>query len=568
MAEFEITIDNLKIKTDGTKTILEVARENSIDIPTLCYLKDISVTGSCRVCVVEVEGYKNMVTSCNTFPSPNMIIKTSSEKTLKARKTAIELLLSNHNNNCLSCVKNQKCDLQKLSKQFNCDEERFAGEKSLKGIDLSSKSIVRDLSKCILCGKCVAVCNKRQNVTAIGKIDRGFNTKIGCSFNKGLENSTCVGCGQCVLVCPTGALVEQNEVVKTLNYFYEPNTEVVVMTAPSIRVAIAEEFGEKVGTFSEGKLAKALRRIGFNKVYDVNISADITIVEESKELINRIKNNGKLPLFTSCCPAWYKFVVDHYPDYIDNLSTCKSPNEMLAALVQYKHKVENSNRKLRIVSIMPCTAKKFEIVRDSAIDSVLTTRELAEMIKAKNINFNSLKDDVFDSPFEEYSGAGLIFGATGGVMEAALRTAGEMLTGKKIDNTQFEVVRKSSGIKELSLTVSGINLNVAIVNGLENAKQVMDEIKKGRKIHFMEVMTCPGGCVNGGGQPLVDYNKISVEEVIKARSESLYSHDAAKELKTSHDNPSVLNIYKDLLKNDDHLIHQLLHIDLSKIKKD
>ena len=559
MEQFEIIIDNQKVKVNSNQTILEAAKSIGINIPTLCYLKDINEPASCRVCVVEVEGARNLVTSCNTKVRPNMVVNTTSERVLNARKTTVELLLSNHNKNCLSCSRNLNCTLQKLSKDLHCDADRFKGEVTESKLDFTSPSIVRDQSKCILCGRCVAVCSSRQGVDAIGKIGRGFNTTIGCAFEKGLEESTCVGCGQCINVCPTGALREVNDINKVLGFLNDKEVETVVQVAPSVRVALAEEFGAEIGTFCEGKMVSALRKLGFNHIYDVNVAADFTIVEESKELLDRINNKtAPLPMFTSCCPGWYKFAEEFAPEFIPNISTCKSPNEMLGSLVKYYF--EKQNKKVRIVSIMPCTAKKHEIRRNGEIDANLTTRELAELIRHKNIDFNALNDEKFDNPFGTYSGAALIFGATGGVMEAALRTANKYLN-KDEKPADIEVVRNSIGRKEVEIKTDTITLKVAIVNGLQNAKNLLKDIKEGKAdFHFIEVMACPGGCVNGGGQPIVDYSKTPLKEVIAKRSAPLYNEDSKNSVRASHENQAVLEVYKNLLNNDEELIHKLLHI--------
>lgn len=559
MEQFEIIIDNQKVKVNSNQTILEAAKSIGINIPTLCFLKDINEPASCRVCVVEVEGARNLVTSCNTKVRPNMVVNTTSERVLNARKTTVELLLSNHNKNCLSCSRNLKCTLQRLSKDLHCDADRFVGEVTKSEIDFTSPSIVRDQSKCILCGRCVAVCSSRQGVDAIGKIGRGFNTTIGCAFETGLDKSTCVGCGQCINVCPTGALREVNDINRVLSFLNDKDIETVVQVAPSVRVALAEEFGAEIGTFCEGKMVAALRKLGFNHVYDVNTAADFTIIEESEELLNRInEKTGPLPMFTSCCPGWYKFVEEFAPEFIPNISTCKSPNEMLGSLVKYYF--EKQNKKVKVVSIMPCTAKKHEIRRNGEIDANLTTRELAELIKYKNIDFNALEDEKFDNPFGTYSGAALIFGATGGVMEAALRTANEHLN-KTRQPADIEVVRNSIGRKEVEIKTDTITLKVAIVNGLQNAKNLLKDIKEGKAdFHFVEVMACPGGCVNGGGQPIVDYSKTPLSEVIAKRTAPLYKEDSSNSVRASHENKAVFEVYKNLLNNDEKLIHKLLHI--------
>lgn len=554
--EIEVIIDGNKYAADSSETILQVCRRNKIEIPTLCYLKDVNEPASCRVCVVEVEGMRKLVTSCSTKVTPNMVVTTNSNRVLKARKTALELLLSNHNKNCLNCPKNLKCDFQKLCEQFHCDTEKFAGVTSKNVIDDSNHSIVRDDSKCILCGKCVAVCKKKQGCSAITKINRGFDTKIGTSFDRPLQESSCVGCGQCVLVCPTGALTQKNEINEVLSVLDHKDVIKVAQVAPSVRVSIAEEFGNEIGTFAEGKMVTALKKLGFDFVFDVNMGADFTIVEEAAELIEHLgKNTGK-PLFTSCCPAWFNFCQKNYPEFESCLSSSKSPNEMLGSIVKYYF--EQQGKKVEIVSVMPCTAKKREIIAHGVIDYSITTRELGELIKLKNINFNALEDSKFDDPFGEYSGGGLIFGVTGGVTEAALRYAVYKLTGKKRDI--IEDVRYSEGVKEVSVDLGDKKLSLAIVHGLANAHTVLEGLKSGKKHYdFVEIMACPGGCVNGGGQSFVDYSKVDVNEVIKKRSAALYKVDGDMKFKDASDNKGVEKVYKELFKDDHNLIHKLLH---------
>lgn len=554
--EVKIVIDGKEFVANSNDTILKVARANGIDIPTLCYLKDINEPASCRVCVVEVEGMPKVVTSCSTKVKDGMVIKTNTGRVLSARKKAMELLLSNHNKNCLSCPKNLKCDFQKLTEKFGCDVDNFTGEVIKNAIDDSNHAIVRDDSKCILCGKCVAVCAKRQGCNAIGKINRGFETKIGTSFDKPMQESTCVGCGQCVLVCPTGALTQKTEVNDVLDILDEKDVIKVAQVAPAVRVAIGEEFGEEIGTFAEGKMVSALKECGFDYVFDVNMGADFTVVEEAQELIERINSGKDFPLFTSCCPAWFNYCEKFYPEFVNNMSSSKSPNEMLGSLVKYYY--ESQGKKVKIVSIMPCTAKKREIIARGTIDKSLTTRELAQLIRLKSINWDNLADSKFDDPFGEYTSAGLIFGVTGGVTEAALRYATYKLTGKKQDI--ISDVRYSEGVKEVSVKIDNKELKLAIVHGLANAPKVLDSIKNGEKMyHFVEIMACPGGCVNGGGQPFVDYNKIDVNDVIKKRSESIYHADGNMKFKSSEDNEGVKEVYDKLLKNDKNLIHELFH---------
>ena len=554
--EINLIIDGKTVKADSNATILEVARANGVEIPTLCYLKGVNTPASCRVCVVEVEGARNLVTACSTKVREGMVVRTNTTKVLKARKTAIELLLSNHNKNCLSCPKNLKCDFQRLCEQFRCDTEKFAGAMTEGKKDDSNHSLVRDDSKCILCGKCIAVCAARQGCSAIGKINRGFETKVGTAFDSPMQESTCVGCGQCILVCPTAALTQKNDLDPVLEILDKKDVIKVAQVAPAVRVAIGEEFGAEIGTFSEGKMVSALRACGFDFVFDVNNGADFTVIEEANELLGKLEKGDKLPLFTSCCPAWFNYCEKFYPEFVENMSTTKSPNEMLGSLVKYYF--EQKGKKVEIVSVMPCTAKKREILAHGVIDNSITTRELGELIRLKGIDFNALPEGKFDDPFGEYSGGALIFGVTGGVTEAALRYAVHKLTGKKQDI--IEDVRYSEGVKEVTVDVAGTKLNLAIVHGLANTPKVLDAIKSGEKTyHFVEVMACPGGCVNGGGQPFVDYSKTPVEEVISKRSKSIYKADGDCKFKESADNESVAKMYKERLKDDKHLIHELLH---------
>ena len=556
-----LTIDGIPVVADSNDTILEVAKKVKIDIPTLCFLKNINEPASCRICVVEIEGLKKLMTSCTTKVREGMVVKTNSSRVINARKKVMELLLSNHNKNCLNCPKNLKCYFQSLCEKFSVDTERYAGETSSNTIDDSNHAIVRDDSKCILCGKCISVCAKRQGCSAITKINRGFATKIGTAFDRPLQESPCVGCGQCVLVCPTGALTQKTEIHEVLDLLDEKDVIKVAQVAPAVRVAIGEEFGEKIGSFAEGKMVSALKSIGFDYVFDVNMGADFTVVEEANELIEKLTSGKDLPLFTSCCPAWFNYCEKFYPDYVKNLSTSKSPNEMLGSLVKYFF--ESQGKKVKIVSIMPCTAKKREILARGTIDKSLTTRELAQLIRLKSINFERLDDSKFDDPFGEYTGAGLIFGVTGGVTEAALRYATYKLTGKKQDI--IESVRYSDGVKEVTVNLGDKKLNLAIVHGLSNAPKVMDALQSGdKKYDFVEVMACPGGCVNGGGQPFVDYNLHDVNEVILKRSQSIYNADGNMKFKSTEDNKGVKKIYKDVLHDDKALIHKLLHYEHDK----
>jgi len=556
MENFIVEINGLKFEANANDTILDVARRNGIDIPTLCYLKNLNEPASCRVCMVEVEGMKNLVTACSTKVRENMVIKTTTNRVLRARRNAVELLLSNHNKHCLTCQKNTNCALQKLCVKLNCNSEKYAGEISKFLIDDTNHAISRDDSKCILCGKCVEVCAKRQGCSAITKINRGFDTKIGACFDRPMQDSACIGCGQCTLVCPTGALVMKNNINEVLDILDEDDVIRVAQVAPSVRVAIGEEFGGEIGAFEEGKMVTALKECGFDYVFDVNNGADFTVIEEGNELIQRLTEKKGLPLFTSCCPAWFSYCEKFYPEFVNNLSTAKSPNEMMGSLVKYYF--EQQGKKVKIVSIMPCTAKKREVIAHGEIDQSITTRELAKLIRMKNINFNTLPESKFDNPFGEYSGAGLIFGVTGGVTEAALRYAVYKLTGRK--QNVIDAVRYSNGVKEVDVSIGEQIIRLAIVHGTANAPRVLEAIKTGEKMYdFVEIMACPGGCVNGGGQPLVDYNEVSVDEVIKKRSASIYKADGDCKFKESSENESVRKIYEELLHGDHELIHKLLH---------
>ncbi len=552
----KIFIDNKECVANAGETILEVAKRNGFDIPTLCFLKGVNEPASCRVCVVEVEGARNLCTACSTKVRENMVVKTNTKRVIDARRNALELLLSNHLKNCLECPRNLRCDLQRLTEQFNCDVTKYEGEKTKPSFDDSNNAIVRNGSKCILCGKCVAVCAARQGCHAIGKVNRGFNTKIGTAFDAPMQESTCVGCGQCTLVCPTAALTMKSNVEEVVKLLDKKDVIKVAQVAPAVRVSIAEAFGAEIGTFAEGKLVAALKACGFDYVFDVNNGADFTVIEEANELLGKLKEGKGLPLFTSCCPAWFNYCEKFYPEFAGNMSSTKSPNEMLGSLVKYYFEKQGKN--VEIVSVMPCTAKKREILAHGTIDLSITTREFADLIKLKGVNFNALKDEKFDDPFGEYSGGALIFGVTGGVTEAALRYAAFRLTGKK--QNIIEDVRYSEGVKEVTVSINGVKINLAIVHGLANAEKVMEAVKSGKKqYHFIEIMACPGGCVNGGGQILVDYNKTPVLEVIKKRSAAIYAADGDCKFKGSNENKSVEKIYKELLGNDRALIHKLLH---------
>lgn len=563
-----LKINNVPVSVEPGTTILQAAKSIGIKIPTLCYLKDINEIGACRVCVVEVKGARNLVASCVYPVNEGMEVFTNSERVLKARKTTIELLLSNHRKECLSCERNTNCELQTLAYEYCCDANKYAGAMCTEPQDSSTEYLIRDNTKCVLCRRCVAMCNKVQKIGVLGASERGFDTHIGCAFDMNLVNTPCIGCGQCVTVCPTGALREKDEITRVKEALADSSKYVIVGSAPSVRAAIAEEFGNPVGTNGEGKMFTALRLIGFKKVFDVNCSADFTIMEEATELLGRITNSGTLPMFTSCCPGWITYMEKNFPDLLDHLSTCKSPQNMFGALIKhvFSKKEGIDPKDIFVVSVMPCTGKKGEKTRTYTdgivdVDAVLTTRELARLIKNNAIDFNALPDGTLDSPFGEYTGAGLIFGATGGVMEAALRTAAVKLGGGKKAPLEFTQVRGLDGVKSAEYDVNGIKVKVAVVNGIGNANELCQMVRDGKADYqFIEVMTCPGGCVNGGGQPINgDYNN-NRAEVTSKRAAVLYNGDKAMAHRRSHDNESVLTIYKEYLgEPNGHEAHKLMH---------
>lgn len=560
---------NLKINgipvcvPEGT-TILEAARKAHIEIPTLCFLKDVNCVGSCRMCVVEATGARGLVAACVYPVAEGMEVRTNTEKCRQSRKMTLELFLSKHKKKCLSCERNHNCELQKLSLGYSVDEDRFKGEDFVLPIDTSTPYVVRDNDKCINCMRCVAAC-KKQNVNAIGPIGRGFNVHIGSAFDRPLSESPCVGCGQCIVACPVGALAEKSNVDEVWSALSNSTKKVIFYTAPSVRATLGEAFDMPIGTNVEGKMVAAIRRLNPHAVFNMDVTADLTIMEEASELINRIKTNKPLPMFTSCCPAWVKFVEQTYPEFIPNISTCKSPQQMFGALLKSywceKHDVAKEN--LFVVSVIPCTAKKYECKRDEMlgdVDAAITTRELARMIKTAGIKFTELPDEEFDNPFALASGAGAIFGATGGVMEAALRTAAHMLDGS-FEVLDFFAVRGSKGIKEATYLVAGHTLHVAAVSGLDNARTLLEQIKSGeKKYDFVEVMSCPGGCVNGGGQPTLSDSVRNSVELKEARAKALYSSDTQNELRRSADSPVMDVIYDDFLGfPNSHKAHEILH---------
>ena len=558
MENVNLKINGLDVSAPAGSTILEAAHIAGIRIPTLCFLKEINEIGACRMCIVEVKGARNLVAACVHPINEGMEVRTNTPELIAARKRTLELILSDHDKKCLSCVRSGNCELQALCQELGvADENYFSGEVNHYELDTSAAHMVRDNNKCILCRRCSAVCEKSQAVGVIGPNQRGFATFIGSPFEMGLGETSCVSCGQCIAACPTGALYEKDFVDDVLAAIEDPKKHVVVQPAPSVRAALGEEFGYPMGTDVEGKMAAALRRIGFDKVFDTDSSADLTIMEEAHEFIERVKNGGVLPMMTSCSPGWVKYCEHYFPDLLDNLSSCKSPQQMFGAVTKtyYAEKAGIDPKDIVCVSIMPCTAKKFEIGRDDQaaagvpdVDISLTTRELARLIRKVGIDFRSLPDEGFDDPLGESTGAGVIFGATGGVMEAALRTAVETLTGEELLDVEFTEVRGTDGIKEATYHVADMDVKVAVASGLSNAKQILEKVRAGEAdYHFIEIMCCPGGCVNGGGQPQVHADVRNFEDVRAIRAKVLYDNDAAKTLRKSHDNPSIKKLYEEYL---------------------
>lgn len=571
MENVNLKINGISVSAPADSTILEAAHIAGIKIPTLCYLKEINEIGACRMCVVEVKGARNLVAACVYPVSEGMEVQTNTPRLLKSRKRTLQLLLSNHDKNCLSCVRSGNCELQQLCRELGVDDENyFAGEKNEYELDTSAAHMVRDNNKCILCRRCSAVCEKVQAVGIIGPNKRGFASYIGTAFDIPLGETSCVSCGQCIAACPTGALYEKDNIGEVLDAIADPSKHVVVQTAPSVRAALGEEFGYPMGTDVEGKMAAALRRIGFDKVFDTDFGADLTIMEEANEFLDRVKNGGVLPMITSCSPGWVKYCEHYYPDQLSHLSSCKSPQQMFGAVTKtyYAEKMGLDPKDIVCVSVMPCTAKKFEIGRpdqDAAgvpdVDISITTRELARMIKRLGIDFTSLGEEGFDDPLGESTGAGVIFGATGGVMEAALRTAVETLTGEELSNVEFNEVRGTEGIKEAVYHVAGMDIKVAVASGVTNAKIIMDKIRAGEAdYHFVEIMCCPGGCVNGGGQPQVPGYIRNFTDVRAVRAKALYKNDEKKAIRKSHENPSIKKLYEEFLgQPGSEKAHHILH---------
>ena len=570
MEMVNITIDGIKAQVPKDCTVLEAAKLLDINIPTLCHLKGINEVGACRMCVVEVKGARTLQASCVLPVSEGMDVRTCSPAVMDARKTILDLMLSRHERECLTCSRNLNCELQKLCDEMGIDKVSFEGEKIRYTVDEASPSIVRDQNKCILCGRCIAVCRDIQHTEAINFANRGIRTTVATPYGKALTEVNCINCGQCIKICPVGALREKDDTQKVWSALGNPDLHVVVQTAPAVRVGLGEEFGMPVGTNVEGKMITALKRLGFDRVFDTDFSADLTILEEGTELLNRIKNGGKLPLITSCSPGWIKFCEHNYHEFLDNLSTCKSPQQMMGAVAKsyYAEKAGIDPKKIFVVSVMPCTAKKFEADREEMavgglkdVDVVLTTRELAKMIKQARINFTVLDDGEYDSILGDSTGAAVIFGATGGVMEAALRTVADILTGEDLKKIDYIPVRGMEGIKEASVNINGVDVKVAVAHGTGNAAKLLDNIKNGKAdYHFIEVMACPGGCINGGGQPIL-IDKEKTEEVKKLRAQGLYKIDKEeRKYRKSHENPQVKKLYEEYLEEpNSHIAHRLLH---------